>query len=169
MPRRRRFARHFIGRTNLDKARNDPPPMLATLCWKRDLEIDQERGRVVAEFEPETHLTHSGGVVQGGFVTGWLDSCMARAAIAKTGYERNIATLEVKVNFFKPAMPGMTIRVEAWVERMGRSITFLAARALDQEGEIVATGTSTARLLRGRGFAGQNREEQREAASGAEE
>lgn len=145
-----------------------PPPMLATLCWVRDVEIDSEVGRVVAEFAPRSELTHSGGVVQGGFVTGWLDSCMARAAIARTGFQRNIASLEVKVNFFQPALAGMTVRVEAEVERMGRSIVFLSARAYDEEGEVIATGTSTARLLRGREFA-QSREENEEHPSDAGE
>jgi CheY-like chemotaxis protein len=31
-------------------------------------------------------MCHSGGVVQGGFVTGWIDAAMAHAIIAMTGH-----------------------------------------------------------------------------------
>ena len=121
--------------------------MLDTLGHIRDIEVDKPGGRVVAEFEARPEFTHSGGIVQGGFITGWIDSTMARAALGMSDAHRNLATLEIKVSFFSPALKGSRIRVESWVEKMGRSIVFLAGRATNEDGEVVATGTSTGRMI----------------------
>ena len=50
----------------------------------RRIEMNPE-GRAILEYEAGMHMCHSGGVVQGGFVTGWIDAAMAHAAMAMTG------------------------------------------------------------------------------------
>ena len=40
-------------------------------------------GRASIEYEAKIEQCHSGGVVQGGFISGWIDAAMAHAAMAK--------------------------------------------------------------------------------------
>ena len=99
-------------------------------------------GRATLEYEARPEMCHSGGVVQGGFVTGWIDAAMAHAAIAANGMGITPMTLELKVSFFAPARPGRVI-AEAWVERAGRRTCFYEGRLSDSNGTVLAKATST--------------------------
>lgn len=124
----------------------DDGNILATLGDGRALEMDAEAGRAVVEFTCRPEMCHSGGVAQGGFVTGWIDSAMAHACIARYTTKFWIATLELKVSFFRPAAPGKVI-AEGWIERAGKQIVFTEGRLLDPQGEVLAKATSTIRLV----------------------
>ena len=115
-----------------------------TLGLVRRVEMDPA-GRAVLEYEAGLHMCHSGGVVQGGFVTGWIDAAMAHAAIAMVGNDFVPMSLELKVSFFAPARPGRVI-AEAWVERRGRRTCFFEGRLLDAAGVVLAKASSTLQL-----------------------
>ncbi len=119
-------------------------PHFRLLGGTRVLEQEQGVGRTVLEFVAREEQCHEGGAVQGGFVTGWIDSAMAMAAMCLRSPDDGLwfATLEVKISFYRPATPG-TYRAEGWVERSGKSVAFLAGRLLDADGQVIATGTST--------------------------
>ena len=102
-------------------------------------------GRAAIEYEAGMHMCHSGGVVQGGFVTGWIDAAMAHAAMAMAGPDVTPMSLELKVSFFAPARPGKVI-AEAWVERRGKRTCFFEGRLLDGEGKVLAKASSTLML-----------------------
>ncbi|GGD85005.1 phenylacetic acid degradation protein [Tsuneonella deserti] len=122
--------------------------LLQTLGFRRIASIGG--GRAAIEFDAGMHMCHSGGVVQGGFVSGWIDSAMAHAVIdlhAQRG-NRDVTpvSLELKISFFAPARPG-PVTAEAWVELDGRSTCFAEGRLLDAQGMVLAKGSSTIRLL----------------------
>ena len=110
----------------------------------RVIEMNPE-GRSRIEYLAGTHMCHSGGVVQGGFVTGWVDAAMAHAAIAMGGPDVVPMTLEIKVSFFAPTRPG-PVFAEAWVEKRGRSTNFFEGRLTDSNGKILAKASSTLTL-----------------------
>jgi len=116
-----------------------------TLGLVRRIEMNPE-GRAVIEYEAGLHMCHSGGVVQGGFITGWIDAAMAHAAIAMTGPGVVPMSLELKVSFFAPARPGKVI-AEAWVEKRGRTTCFFEGRLLDPAGKVLAKASSTLQLV----------------------
>jgi uncharacterized protein (TIGR00369 family) len=93
----------------------------------------------------EAHMCHSGGVVQGGFVTGWIDAAMAHAAIAALGREVTPMSLEIKVSFFAPVRPGLVV-AEGWIERHGRKTCFVEGRLLNGQGKVLAKGSSVVML-----------------------
>jgi len=127
---------------------NDFPPadtLYNTMGLIRIVEMD-ESGRACLEYEAKPEQCHSGGVVQGGFVTGWIDAAMAHAAIALNGTEVVPMTLELKTSFFAPARPGLVV-AEAWVEKNGRRTCFFEGRLKDGEGNVLAKGTSTILLV----------------------
>lgn len=112
-----------------------------TMGLVRIVEMDPA-GRAVLEYEAGPGMCHSGGVVQGGFVTGWIDAAMAHAAIARNGDSVTPMTLELKISFFAPARPGRVI-AEGWVERHGRRTTFYEGCLRDAAGTVLAKGSST--------------------------
>ena len=120
--------------------------VMQTLGDGRVIESDGETGRSVLEFTCRPDMCHSGGVAQGGFVTGWIDAAMAHACIARFTTSYWIATLEVKVSFFRPAVPG-PVRAEGWIEREGKQTVFTEGRLLDDEGRVIAKASSTIRLV----------------------
>jgi acyl-CoA thioesterase len=115
-----------------------------TLGLVRVIEMDPE-GKARLEYEAGMHMCHSGGVVQGGFVTGWIDAAMAHAVMAMAGRSVVPMSLELKVSFFAPTRPGRVF-AEAWTERKGGSTCFLEGRLLDGAGTVLAKASSTIRL-----------------------
>jgi acyl-CoA thioesterase len=115
-----------------------------SLGFVRRIEMSPE-GRASIEYEAGLHMCHSGGVVQGGFITGWIDAAMAHAVIAMAGTDTVPMSLELKVSFFAPTRPGRVI-AEAWIERKGRSLCFAEGRLTDLTGKVLAKASSTIQL-----------------------
>lgn len=124
----------------------EAPPVLTTLGDGRPLTFDGDAGRSSIEFTCKPEMCHSGGIAQGGFVTGWIDAAMAHACIARYSDDFWIATLELKISFFKPANPG-TVIAEGWIERAGKQTIFAEGRLLNADADVLAKGTSTIRLI----------------------
>lgn len=102
-------------------------------------------------FKAVRAFCHSEVIVQGGFITGMIDACMAHVCFAMQREHGLIAipTLEIKVSFISPGHPGRLIAT-AWPKHMGKSTAFLEGE-LHQEEEggnrLVATATSTVKLI----------------------
>lgn len=121
-----------------------PADLNASLGLARVIELDPN-GSARIEYAASPAMCHSGGVVQGGFVTGWIDAAMAHAAIAMAGPGVVPMTLEIKVSFFAPARPG-AVFAEAWVEKRGRKTCFFEGRLRDGDGKVLAKASSTLML-----------------------
>ena len=112
-----------------------------TLGLIRVVSTDAE-GHASLEYEAKREQCLSGGVVQGGFFSGWIDAAMAHAAMAKNGPGIVPMTLELKVSYFAPTRPGLVV-AEAWVERHGKRTSFYEGHLKDAEGNVLAKATST--------------------------
>ena len=116
-------------------------PLYKTMGLKRIVSLEPE-GRATLEYEAQLGMCHSGGVVQGGFISGWIDAAMAHAAIARNGDGITPMSLELKVSFFAPARPGLVI-AEGWVERHGKRTSFYEGHLKAPDGTVLAKATST--------------------------
>jgi uncharacterized protein (TIGR00369 family) len=125
-------------------------PGIATL-GAEVVEVDAARGAVTMRCTASRAHCHSievspkGGIVQGGFITGWLDTAMAHACIARAKFSVLVPSLEIKVSFLAPAHPG-TYFAKGWIQRWGRTIVFMEADLRDAAGTLIATASSTALL-----------------------
>lgn len=122
----------------------EPGTLPDTLGFVRQVETG-DPARAVLHYRATMAMCHSGGIVQGGFVTGWIDAAMAHAVLAATDFKKTPLSLEIKVSFLKAAAPGIVI-AEGWIEKMGRSTAFLEGRLLNEAGDVLARGSSTAKL-----------------------
>ena len=83
--------------------------------------LDDELGRVVAEFVPTADHSGAPNYTHGGVIMAVLDDGMAWAIIAMK--ERFGLTRKVEIDFIRPVPIGVTHQVLAWVESFeGRSL-----------------------------------------------
>jgi uncharacterized protein (TIGR00369 family) len=124
-----------------------PPPECAKLLGWKVIEAEPDSGRVVIEFEAKPEFTNPLGNIQGGFITAMLDDAMGPAIATTYGTGEFSTTLELKVSFVRAARPGRYVATASVVHR-GKSVAFLEGELRDIEGNLIATATSTARMIR---------------------
>ncbi|MEJ0043098.1 MAG: PaaI family thioesterase [Rhizomicrobium sp.] len=129
----------------MDEHDAKPHALSATLGLEKVVDHGQS-GRAVIHYRARPDHCHSGGIVQGGFVTGWIDAAMAHLVMAQTDFRFSPLSLEIKVSFLQSAGPGLVV-AEAWIERLGKSTAFLEGRLSNDKGEVLAKASSTVRLV----------------------
>lgn len=108
--------------------------------------FDRATRELEATFDGKPEFCNPRGVVQGGFQAAMLDDVMAVALILTTEGKFVPPTLELKVSFFEPVMPG-PVRARGRVLRLGRSIVFLEGDLLGDDGRLLARASATGKLL----------------------
>lgn len=126
--------------------RRPAPPAAAALGWQLSW-VAPERGEIEVVFTAGERFTNPMGHVQGGFLAAMLDDTLGPALAATLGDGEFAPTLELKVSFLRPAKPGRIVGTGRVVHR-GGTIAFLAGELKDQTGEVLATATATARVIR---------------------
>jgi uncharacterized protein (TIGR00369 family) len=121
------------------------PPNYVDLLGMRPLHA--EPGHMRFEFNLGELFLNPAGTVQGGFITAMLDETMGPAALAQLGPGHMVPTLELKVSFLRPVHPGRLI-CDGRVVHMGKSVGFLEGSLSDADGNVVATATATARVVK---------------------
>ena len=73
------------------------------------------------------------GVIAGGVVTTLLDHTSARAAAAALTEDTSIATLDLRIDYMRPARPRMGVTAEAHCYKLTRTVGFVRAEAWDED------------------------------------
>ena len=129
----------------LKALQSDSAPCTDTL-GANVMSFSSEPPEIEMEFEAIHDFTHSDGkVVQGGFVTGMLDAPMAHLLMGLFDFKIVPMTLDINVSFLAPTRPGK-LNCIAEVLQLGKSTAFMTSK-LYQEGALVASATSTVRLV----------------------
>ena len=84
--------------------------------------------------------------MQGGILSAMLDDTMGPAVFAMTDGKLYTATITMTVNFLGPAKPGPIIG-EAKVTQLGKTVAFVEGRLMAEDGTVLATATTSARLV----------------------
>ena len=82
------------------------------------------------------------GVIHGGVVTTVLDNACGLAAMTHPDLTGMVATLDLRIDYMRPAKPGKTLWTECECYRLTRSVAFCRGVAYDEVAEDpVATAT----------------------------
>jgi uncharacterized protein (TIGR00369 family) len=101
-------------------------------------------GRVVVTATPSDALLNPAGTVHGGFAATLLDSCMGLAIWSTLDKGFGQTTLEFKISLLRPITPETgPINAEGIVLNRGRRIGTAEGRITDQNGRLLAHGTTT--------------------------
>jgi uncharacterized protein (TIGR00369 family) len=90
------------------------------------------------------------GMVHGGVITGCLDDCGGIAVASALREPMPIATLDLRIDYLKPAMPREDLQFESECLKVTRAIAFVRGLAYQAERDKpVAICTGTFMLIRG--------------------
>lgn len=121
------------------------PPCARLLGWNL-LDARPQEGWIRIGFVGKPDFCNPAGFVQGGILSAMLDDTMGPAVFAMTEGRLYTATITMTVNFLSPARPG-TIIGEARVTQLGKTVAFMEGRLLAEDGTVLATATTSARLV----------------------
>jgi uncharacterized protein (TIGR00369 family) len=129
--------------TALDRL--DVPPCARLLGW-HILDARPEQGWIRIGFDGKREFCNPAGFIQGGILTAMLDDTMGPAVFIKTDGMLYTATITMTVHFLAPAKVGPIVG-EANVTQIGKTIAFVEARLTSEDGTVLATASTSARLV----------------------
>jgi uncharacterized protein (TIGR00369 family) len=100
-------------------------------------------------FKVGEDLCHSGDIVQGGFITAMLDAAMSHAVFAYDDTVGNLASLEISTRYLEITRAG-TLRAVGRIVRLSHKTAFLDGQLFNEEGRLLATTQSVAKVVRKR-------------------
>ena len=125
---------------------NIPTPPSSKLLGWHVLDARPKEGWIRIGFDGKRDFCNPAGFVQGGILTAMLDDTMGPAVFTMTDGKLYTATITMTVNFLSPAKPG-PITGEARVTQLGRTVAFVEGRLTAADGTLLATATTSARLV----------------------
>ena len=115
--------------------------------------IDPAAGTIEIGFTADERFANPQGFVQGGIIAAMLDDTHGPALFGHVDGLVFPVTVDFNVSFIKAARLGSFVGKGRLVS-LGRTIAFTEAELFDEDGELVARGTFTSRLVSGPGDKG---------------
>ena len=105
---------------------------------------------LVANPTAEAHgfSTGRGDIIHGGAVATIADCALACAALAAAEEGEVPATADLRIEFFRPTMPGLPVTASAECRHRTRRLAYCSA-TLTQEGRVVAEARATLAYVSG--------------------
>lgn len=102
--------------------------------------IERGRGVMTTPWREELVGDPETGVIASGVVTALIDHTCGLAINSAMGEAMPIATLDLRIDYMRPAAPRTGVTAEAHAYRLTRTIGFVRAEAWDVDrGDLVAT------------------------------
>ena len=111
------------------------------------LEINYNNQSLKMSFKATEDICHSNGtIIQGGFTTVMMDSCMAFLVMELTDFIYTPMSIDINVSFLAAGRPGK-LTCQSKIIKLGKSIGFSSAELYQNE-ELIATASSSLKLVK---------------------
>lgn len=87
------------------------------------------------------------GVMHGGAITTQIDNLSAVAMHSGIGHAVPCATIDLRVDYLKPAEPGRDVYARSELRRITRQVAFITSAAYQDEADPIALASCTYMLL----------------------
>jgi uncharacterized protein (TIGR00369 family) len=115
----------------------------------RIVSIGQARAVVEVDWRADLVGNPETGVIASGVVTTLLDNTCGVAAFAALSEPTSTATLDLRIDYMRPAKKGATIRANAHCYKLTRRVAFVRAFAFDSEEETDPVASAQAAFMMG--------------------
>ncbi len=113
--------------------------------------FENRRVRGRAPYSPEIVGDPDTGVIAGGVITTFLDQLCGMAAVLAMREPSTVATIDLRIDYMRPAEPGRDVMAEAFCYKIGRNVAFVRAVAFeDTPDNPIAHATSAFMVNTGR-------------------
>lgn len=129
-----------------DVVKNSPYPSHMKMALTQ---ISYDRSTVIMALD-RCHLQPY-GIVHGGVIATLIDTATFWAGFLRLPEDAGLVNVDLKLNYLKSVVKGRLL-AEGYCIRPGRTISYAEARVLDEDGALIAHGTSSLMALPGKGM-----------------
>ncbi|MDB5456801.1 MAG: thioesterase superfamily protein [Caulobacter sp.] len=137
---------HLEQTRQIAAAMNAGSPQAKALGF-RTLSIEPAVAVLTVPYRPEIIGDPQTGVIAGGVVTTLLDHASGQAVQAALEAFTSIATLDLRIDYMRPAEPGLDLFARAHCYKITRSVAFVRAVAYDRDPDDPVASSQAAFML----------------------